>query len=73
MNLDEPDYFCARCYGKLPTWNTEALSCEWCGNAFVGERDYMTAEQLHAKKVEDDKRWSEAEASGLILPPRAGG
>lgn len=69
---DEPAYWCARCYAHLPLGNSCHEECPRCDAPINDASAYLTREQLSARKSEDDKRWSEAEQSGLISPKGPG-
>lgn len=71
MNPDEPDLpiYCARCFQVLRVGLDETLCNNPKCDALIESReDYLTHDQWCERRAIDRRAWSEAEASGLIVP-----
>lgn len=72
--MDDLPIYCAKCLQTVHC----GLDESWCNNANCGAQinsraDYLTHDEWADRRALDRRAWSEAEASGLILPPKAGG
>ncbi len=69
MSNDDLPVYCPACYSQLAELSEETYCRNpKCGIAITAETGYLTHDQWCDQRALDRRAWSEAEASGLIVP-----